>query len=101
MKPRSIVLSTDHIPKITISTHLLYMLFDLSRKSLGITLLELASPNQAGDFVLPHALDLVGDLEAVELTGQGGDLIGVNLALDELDVAAPGGPSDRALEATF
>lgn len=66
------------------------MLFDLSRKSLGITLLELASPDQAGHLVLPHALNLVGDLEAVELTGQGGDLVGVDLALDELDVAEDG-----------
>lgn len=66
------------------------MLFDLSRKSLDITLLELASPNQAGHLVLPHALDLVGDLEAVELTGEGGDLVGVDLALDELDVAKDG-----------
>lgn len=62
----------------------------LSSKGLRITILELSSPDEAGDLVLPHALDLIGDLEAVELAGQGGDLIGVDLALDELDVAKDG-----------
>lgn len=68
----------------------LYVPTILSSQRLCIALLELSSPYEAGDLVLPHALDLIGDLEAVELAGQSGDLVRVDLALDELDVAEDG-----------
>ena len=68
----------------------------LCRQRLGIAVLELAGADQALDLVAPDGLDLVGDLEAVQLARQGGDLVGVDLALDELDVAEAGGRPNGA-----
>lgn len=88
IKPWSIALST--IQDKSVSTHLSIRIHDLTRQSLGVTLLQLACPNKAGHLGIPHALDLVSNLKAVELAGKGGNLVRVDLALDELDVAEDG-----------
>lgn len=55
--------------------------------NLDIAILELAGINQSLDLGAPDTLDLVGDGQTVELASQGSNLIGVNLALDKLDIA--------------
>ena len=62
----------------------------LSGQGLGLTILELAGRDESLDLALPHCLDLVRELEPVKLASEGGNLVGVDLALDELDVSQYG-----------
>lgn len=59
-------------------------------EALSIAVGKLASADKSSDLGSPDALDLVGDGQAVKLASESGDLIGVNLALDELDVTEDG-----------
>lgn len=59
-------------------------------KALCLAVLQLAGVDEALDLGAPDSLDLVGHGQTVKLTSKGGNLIGVNLALDELDIAEDG-----------
>lgn len=59
---------------------------DILSQSLGLPLLQLASTNKAGHLLLPDTLDLVRDLQAIQLASERSDLIGVDLALHQVNV---------------